>query len=139
MSLRSAIDAAAIGGKGLRKSLDPVIDIVDTELKSVAGKIGPFDPAIDAGAEAVTGNITSATSSVAAAGIGSLAVVIPAQADANYMVMLTVESEGTVASDEDIGPLIVDAKTTTGFVIRVVNGAVLTRAISINVLVIPVA
>ncbi|KKN34458.1 hypothetical protein LCGC14_0793570 [marine sediment metagenome] len=139
MSIRSAIDALGLGGKGFPRALVPVIAEMDKELKAVAGKIGPFDPAVDTGAETVTGNITSATSSVASAGIGNLAVVIPEQPNANYMVLVTAESEGTVTADEDVLPPIVDAKTTTGFNLRMVNGLVVTRSISYNILILPVA
>lgn len=108
--------------------------------KPVAGKIGPFDPGVDTGAETATGNLTSAVSSVITADlIGSLLVTIPTQPDANYMVFLTYESEGTVADDEDLLPMVIDTKTTTTFIIRVLTGSALTRSVSISVLVVPVS
>ncbi|MDE0896743.1 MAG: hypothetical protein OSB10_09175 [Planctomycetota bacterium] len=138
MSLSSAITAAIRGGKGLPRSIAALVTDADAQFKAVAGKIGPFDPAVTATTTTVSGNITSATASVAAVGIANVAVVIPTQPNADYLVLLTVESEGTVAADEDLLPPIIDAKTTTGFNIRTVNGAVLTRSVSFNVLIVPV-
>lgn len=140
MSLRSAITAAIRGGKGLPRSTDALITDIDAEFKAVAGKIGPFDPGVDTGAETVTGNITSAVSSVITANlIGSLLVTIPEQPNADYLVLVTFESEGTIALDEDLLPPVIDTKTTTSFVLRVLTGGAATRLVSCSVLIVPVA